>query len=99
MATREDALSYVRARAKGGVASELEVAQAEGGRADIATQLKDLQRQRALIEHQLATLTGRLDLVVATGDLRRLPMPPLPPTGLPSALLGRRPAIPPAERH
>jgi multidrug efflux system outer membrane protein len=99
MATREDALTYVRARAKGGIASELEVAQAEGARADIATQLKDLQRQRALIEHQLATLTGRLDLVVATGDLRTLPMPPLPPTGLPSALLERRPDIQQAEQE
>src|SRR5882762_6992777 len=93
MATREDALSYVRARAKGGVASELEVAQAEGARADIATQLKDLQRQRALFEHQLAALTGRLDLAVAIGDLRTLPMPPLPPAGLPSGLLERRPDI------
>jgi len=93
MATREDALSYVRARAKGGVASELEVAQAEGARADIATQLKDLERQRALFEHQLAALTGRLDLAVAIGDLRTLPMPPLPPAGLPSGLLERRPDI------
>jgi multidrug efflux system outer membrane protein len=99
MATREDALAYVGARARGGVASELEVAQAEGARADIATQLKDLERQRALIEHQLATLTGRLDLVVAIGDLRTLPMPPLPPSGLPSALLERRPDIQQAEQQ
>ncbi|HMH19751.1 MAG TPA: efflux transporter outer membrane subunit [Burkholderiales bacterium] len=99
LATREDALAYVRARAKGGVASELEVAQAEGARADIATQLKDLQRQRALVEHQLATLAGRLDLAVATGDLRTLPMPPLPPAGLPSALLERRPDIQQAEQQ
>jgi len=97
--TREDALAYVRARARGGVASELEVAQAEGARADIATQLKDLERQRALIEHQLAALTGRLDLAVAIGDLRTLPMPPLPPSGLPSALLERRPDIRQAEQQ
>jgi len=99
MATREDALAYVRARARGGVASELEVAQAEGARADIATQLKDLERQRALIEHQLAALAGRLDLVVATGDLRTLPMPPRPPSGLPSGLLERRPDIQQAEQQ
>jgi multidrug efflux system outer membrane protein len=99
LATREDALAYVRARAKGGVASELEVAQAEGARADIATQLKDLERQRALIEHQLAAVTGRLDLAVASGDLRTLPMPPLPPSGLPSALLERRPDIQQAEQQ
>ena len=99
MVTRDEALAYVRARAKGGVASELEVAQAEGAQADIATQLKDLQRQRALIEHQLAALTGRLDLVVAVGDLRTLPMPPLPPSGLPSGLLERRPDIQQAEQQ
>jgi multidrug efflux system outer membrane protein len=99
MATREEALAYVRARARGGVASELEVAQAEGARADIATQLKDLERQRALIEHQLAALTGRLDLIVASGDVRTLPTPPLPPSGLPSALLERRPDIQQAEQQ
>jgi len=99
MATREDALAYVRSRARGGVASELEVAQAEGARADIATQLKDLERQRALVEHQLAALTGRFDLAVATGDLRTLPMPPLPPSGLPSGLLERRPDIQQAEQQ
>src|SRR6266849_11004790 len=99
MATREDALAYVRSRARGGVASELEVAQAEGARADIATQLKNLQQQRALLEHQLATLTGRLDLALAAEDLRTLPMPPLPPSGLPSALLERRPDIQEAEQQ
>jgi len=99
MVTREDALAYVRSRARGGVASELEVAQAEGARADIATQLKNLQQQRALLEHQLATLTGRLDLALAAGDLRTLPMPPLPPSGLPSALLERRPDIKQAEQQ
>jgi multidrug efflux system outer membrane protein len=99
MATRENALAYVRARARGGVASELEVAQAEGARADIATQSRDLERQRALIEHQLAALTGRLDLIVGIGDLRALPMPPLPPPGLPSALLERRPDIQQAEQQ
>lgn len=99
MATRENALAYVRARARGGVASELELAQAEGSRADIATQLKDLERQRALIEHQLASLTGKLDLGVTIGDLRTLPMPALPPSGLPSALLERRPDIQQAEQQ
>ncbi len=99
MATRENALVYVRARARGGVASELELAQAEGSRADIATQLKDLERQRALIEHQLATFTGRLDLALAGGDLRTLPTPALPPANLPSTLLERRPDIQQAEQQ
>jgi multidrug efflux system outer membrane protein len=50
-----------------------------------------------LIERQLAQLTGRLDLSLAGGDLFKLPMPPVPPAGLPSALLERRPDIVAAE--
>jgi multidrug efflux system outer membrane protein len=98
LATREDSLAYVKRRAKGGIASDLDIAQAEGARSDIATQLKDLQRQRALIEHQLATLTGRLDQKLGDGDLRTLPVPALPPAGLPSTLLERRPDVQQAEQ-
>ncbi|HET7765199.1 MAG TPA: efflux transporter outer membrane subunit [Burkholderiales bacterium] len=97
--TRQESLDYVRARARGGIASDLEVAQAEGALADISVQLKELQRQRALFEHQLATLTGRLDLTLADGDIRSLPTPALPPAGLPSALLERRPDVRQAEQQ
>jgi multidrug efflux system outer membrane protein len=97
--TRQESLDYVRARARGGIASDLEVAQAEGALADITVQLKELQRQRALFEHQLATFTGRLDLTVPGGDLRTLPAPALPPAGLPSALLERRPDVQQAEQQ
>src|SRR5262249_52350043 len=38
--SRQDSLDYVRARARGGIASDLEVAQAEGALADITVQLK-----------------------------------------------------------
>jgi len=99
IATRQESLDYVRARAKGGIASELEVAQAEGALADITVQLKELQRQRALFEHQLATFTGRLGLTLADGDIRTLPTPALPPEGLPSALLERRPDVQQAEQQ
>ncbi|HKW38085.1 MAG TPA: efflux transporter outer membrane subunit [Burkholderiales bacterium] len=99
LVTREESLDYVRARARGGIASELEVAQAEGALADITVQLKELQRQRALFEHQLATFTGRLDLTLASGDIRTLPNPALPPAGLPSALLERRPDVQQAEQQ
>jgi multidrug efflux system outer membrane protein len=99
LANRRESLDYVRTRAKGGIASELEVAQAEGALADITTQLKELQRQRALFEHQLATFTGRLDLTLAGGDIRTLPTPVLPPAGLPSALLERRPDVQQAEQQ
>ncbi len=56
-------------------------------------------RQRALAEHLLGTLTGRLDLKLPPGDLAQLPVPPLPPTGLPSTLLERRPDIRQAEQN
>lgn len=104
LASRDEALDYVRRRAKGGIASDLDVSQAQSARADSATQLKELVRQRALAEHQLATLAGRLDLAIPGGarqgqpDLLALPVPPLPPAGLPSALLERRPDIRVAEQ-
>ena len=65
-------------------------------RADAAAQLEDLQRQRALVEHPLATLTGRRDLVLAPGEPLDLP---LPPAGLPSALFVRRPDVAQAEQQ
>ncbi len=97
-ASREEALTYVRNRARGGIASDLDLGQAETARADSAATLKDLVRQRALAEHQLGTLTGRLDLALADADLLALPVPPLPPAGLPSSLVERRPDIQQAEQ-
>jgi multidrug efflux system outer membrane protein len=99
LASRQETLGLVRDRVQGGIASDLDLNQAEGARADAAAQLKDLQRQRALAEHQLETLTGRLDLRLAPGDLLGLPLPPLPPAGLPSTLLQRRPDVLQAEQQ
>ncbi len=98
LVTRDETLAIVRRRAEGGLASDLEVRQAEGARSDVAFQLNELLRQRALAEHLLGTLTGRLDLAIPPGDLAHLPVPVLPPPGLPSALLERRPDIRQAEQ-
>jgi multidrug efflux system outer membrane protein len=98
LVTRDETLRLVRRRADGGLASDLEVRQAEGARSDAAFQLDELLRQRALAEHLLGTLTGRLDLAIQPGDLAHLPLPALPPPGLPSALLERRPDIRQAEQ-
>jgi len=97
LTTREEYLRLVRSRVDGGLASGLDLAQALGARSDAAAQLKDLVRQRALAEHLLGTLTSRLDLKLSPGDLAQLPVPPVPPTGLPSTLLERRPDIRQAE--
>jgi multidrug efflux system outer membrane protein len=96
--SRDESLSVIKDRAAGGLASELDVNQAQVARADASLQLLDLQRQRTLMEHQLGLLTGKLDLKVATGDVMTLPMPSLPPVGLPSTLLQRRPDVQQAEQ-
>ena len=98
LATREDTLAIVRRRAEGGLASDLDVWQAEGARSDAAFQLEELLRQREVAEHFLGTLTGRLDLRVVPGDITQLPVPTPPPPGLPSSLLERRPDIRQAEQ-
>ena len=49
--------------------------------------------------HQLGQLTGQLDLKLAPGSLDTLPVPPLPPPGLPAALLERRPDVQVAEQN
>jgi multidrug efflux system outer membrane protein len=98
LTSREQYLDFIRRRARGGIASGLDVAQAEASQADSASTLKDLLRQRSLAEHLLGALTGRLDIAVADGDLLALPVPPLPPTDLPSSLIERRPDIQQAEQ-
>ncbi len=96
--SRDEALAVVKSRAAGGLVSELDVNQAQGARADAALQLRELRRQRALLDHQLGALTGKLDLRIAAGDLMQLPMPALPPAGLPSTLVERRPDVQQAEQ-
>jgi multidrug efflux system outer membrane protein len=94
---RQDSLAIARARAEAGLASELDVHQAQGALSDALVQRREAGRQRALVERQLGQLAGRLDVKLAAGELFALPLPPTPPAGLPSALLDRRPDIRSAE--
>jgi multidrug efflux system outer membrane protein len=98
LVSRGESLDLVRVRGAGGIASELEERQAEGARADAAAQLDELERQRKVVEHQLAQLAGSSGRRVEGGDLAALPLPPLPPPGLPSALMERRPDVRSAEQ-
>jgi outer membrane protein, multidrug efflux system len=93
----EESLDIVRRRAEAGLVSDLDVSQAATNRAQAAALITDLERQRAVAVHQLGVLSGILDLEVPAGDLRALPTPPLPPEGLPSTLLERRPDVREAE--
>ena len=94
---RQESLSIASTRADAGLASALDVYQAQGALADALAQRREAARQRALTERALAQLTGRLDLKILHGNLFDLPLPPAPPPGLPSALLARRPDIRAAE--
>ncbi|HEX9391839.1 MAG TPA: efflux transporter outer membrane subunit [Usitatibacteraceae bacterium] len=96
--TRRESLNVVQARINGGLASDLDLNQAQGSLADASVQLRDLQRQRVLLEHQLGTLTGKLNLTVATAPEFTTNVPPLPAVGLPSRLLDRRPDVRQAEQ-
>jgi NodT family efflux transporter outer membrane factor (OMF) lipoprotein len=94
----EQALSLTVSRFKGGVASEVDVAQAQTQLETTRAQAIDLREQRALLEHAIAVLTGQPP---ATFSLAFMPLntePPVIPTGLPSQLLERRPDIAATER-
>jgi multidrug efflux system outer membrane protein len=93
---RGDSLALVQRRAAGGVASGLDVAQAEGAAAALASQQIELKRQRELLVNQLGLLSGQPGLQVPV-DARALPLPAAPPAGLPSELLQRRPDVQQAE--
>jgi outer membrane protein, multidrug efflux system len=94
---RQESLEIARARAHAGLVSELDVHQAQGALSDALVQRREAMRNRALVERQLGQLSGHLDIRLAAGDLFALPLPPVPPPGLPSTLLERRPDIRAAE--
>ena len=92
-----EALKLNQRRLDGGVASRLELSQSEVLATNLEAQLIELNRLRALSEHQIALLTGELDLKIAPADIRKLAVAPVPPAGLPSELLENRPDIRQAE--
>lgn len=99
VAAYERALELTRNRFKGGVATSLDVAQAEAQLESTRAQAIDFQARRAVVEHAIAVLVG----VPASGfSVPVSPLdggPPGVPAGLPSALLERRPDIAAAERR
>lgn len=95
--TREDSARLVGLRLRAGTASRLEADQADILRADATVQLRELQRQRALAQSQLGLLAGDGSLQFAPAPLGAT-LPAVPPPGLPSSLLQRRPDVQAAEQ-
>ena len=93
---REQSLALVERRLAGGIASSLEPAQARAALAALRAQRPELQRQRVLLVNQLGVLTGQPGQAVEATSTA-LPSPLVPPAGLPSNLLQRRPDVRQAE--
>ena len=95
----QEYLTLTRNRFAGGVASDLDVAQAESQLETTQSDMIDLGVARTQLEHAIAVLTGKppAELSVAVAVLHSVP-PPVP-VGVPSALLERRPDIAQSERQ
>jgi NodT family efflux transporter outer membrane factor (OMF) lipoprotein len=95
----QQALELIQSRFAGGVASDLEVQQAETQLETTRAQAVDVGVSRAQYEHAVAVLIGKPPASFSLAPLP-LTMPPPPiPAGLPSELLERRPDIASAERQ
>lgn len=92
-------LELTRNRRQGGVASDLDVAQAETVLKTTEAQLPATALQRARFEHGLALLTGQPASAFALAEQPLSATAPTIPPGLPAELLERRPDIAGAERR
>jgi len=92
-------LTLTQNRFRGGVASDLDVAQAESQLYGTKSQLIDLGIERAQLEHAIAVLTGKPPSELSIPKALLTAPPPPVPIGLPAELLQRRPDIASAERR
>ncbi len=95
----QEYLTLTRNRFAGGVASDLDVAQAESQLAATQSQLIDLGVARAQFEHAVAVLTGKPPASLSLAPAMLAAGPPPVPVGVPSMLLERRPDIAQSERQ
>jgi multidrug efflux system outer membrane protein len=95
-----DNLRLTEARRASGVASALDVRQAEQLLFTATGQIASIEREIALSENALSLLLGHAPGDIPRGrPLEALQAPPAVPAGLPSALLERRPDIRRAEQE
>jgi len=97
--TREDSLELTRSRQTGGVATLLDLRQAEQLVFTAAQTIPGIQNQIEQTENQIKLLMGESPGTVARGrSFTDQGLPPEVPAGLPSSLLERRPDIRAAEQ-
>jgi NodT family efflux transporter outer membrane factor (OMF) lipoprotein len=95
----QKALELTQSRFNGGLASGVDVAQAQTQLETARAQLIDQGVQRAAFEHAIAVLIGQPPATFALAPLPLDTPPPAIPPGLPSDLLERRPDVSAAERR
>jgi len=99
LATRAEALQLFEIKFKGGVISELELAQVKVEYEQAAAAIPPIERQIALTENALSVLLGHNPESIPRGkSIDTLLLPPVP-AGAPSALLENRPDIRAAEQN
>src|SRR5262249_42224860 len=97
--TREESLALTKSRQAGGVATQLDLRQAEQLVYTAAETIPAIQRQIEQTENRIHLLLGENPNTVLRGrSLTDQKVPPEVPAGLPSALLQRRPDIQAAEQ-
>jgi outer membrane protein, multidrug efflux system len=97
--TQQDSVKLTNFRVEHGVATKLEVLQAQEVLDSANAQIPDLERQIAQEENAISILLGNYPQAVPRGrPLVEQQLPPEVPPGLPSSLLERRPDIREAEQ-
>jgi outer membrane protein, multidrug efflux system len=100
VATQQDSVKLTNFRLQHGVATKLDVLQAQQTLDTANAQIPDLERQIAQEEDAISILLGNYPGSIARGKpLVEQPLPPEVPAGMPSSLLERRPDIREAEQN
>src|ERR1043166_1135533 len=100
LATRQDSLRIIQTRESRGLATRLDVRQAEQLVQVAGEAIPGLEQRIEQTENQISLLVGGNPVpVTRNGGLTEQELPPAVPAGLPSSLLERRPDITAAEQN